>query len=78
MFKESSKPIQYREILATVKEKVEFDRVDGVLPAYRVTDTLVRATLGIMVDLGAVTKMKPGWSFTERGQEVVDLLSKHP
>lgn len=72
----SSKPIQYREILARVNQRVKFDGNDGLTPPYKVTPTLVSATLGMMADLGAITKMNRRWRFTERGHEVVGLLIK--
>ena len=73
----ASEPVRHQDLIQQVKERVADDKADGLVPPYRVTTTLVRATLGIMVNLGAVERKKNEWSFTPRGREVMAILEEH-
>lgn len=69
-------PIRRRELSEEVRRKVDGDQQDGLVPPYRVTTTLIRVTLGIMTDLGAVQSKRAGVSLTPRVLDVIEKL-KH-
>lgn len=76
---ESPKPRGLEEILDEVTNVVQQLKADGLGPDYRMSQVLVRATLGIMVDLGGIQKHLPEkkWSITELGREAMTVLDHH-
>lgn len=67
----AAEPISSRKLLNEVRARVNNDQQDGLLPGYALTPTLLRATLGIMADLGVAEKRRNSWSLTSRGYEII-------
>lgn len=77
---QATKPVRYETLITQARRRIAVERQrDGKVSPYLVTSRLLRDTLEIMEDLGAVKydDEQKRLSFTQRTLDVMKALSEH-